>query len=38
MIWWYLLIAMKNKLMKEYSGKYVKSYNNQIDQNSLKFI
>ena len=29
---------MKNKLMKEYSGKYVKSYNNHIDQNSLKFI
>ena len=29
---------MKKKLIKEYSGKYVKSYNNQIDQNSLKFI
>ena len=29
---------MKKKLTKEYSGKYVKSYNNQIDQNSLKFI
>ena len=38
-IWWYHLTnCNKKKLMKKYSGKYVKGYNNEINQHSLKII